>query len=271
MNNVACHMNFLHKENKINASGKLKMMGKPPVHKERDKKNVAEPLPASASNNHYITRLPLTSQVATTIRDMIVQDVFKPGERIRERQLSEQLNVSRTPMREALKVLEGEKLVTLLPNRGAVVVDPAPSEVRELLEILGALEALGGRLATEKATVDEIAEIRALHFEMLAAFSRKDRLAYFKLNQRIHTSIIAASRNVSLIETHSHFNARLYRVRYRSNQLNAKWQQAIDQHETIIQALEARDGELLSDQLSSHLGSTWTKVSEEYYIKQTGK
>ena len=242
-------------------------MGNYSTHKENNNKNIAEPVSDKTLKNHNIARLPLTSQVATTIRDMIVQDVFKPGERIRERQLSAQLNVSRTPMREALKILEGEKLVTLLPNRGAVVVNPDPSEVRELLEILGALEALGGRLATENATVDEIAEITALHFEMLATFSRKDRLAYFKLNQQIHTSIIAASRNVSLIETHRHFNARLYRVRYRSNQLNAKWQQAINQHKIIIQALEARDGELLSNQLMSHIGSTWAKVSEEYYIE----
>lgn len=243
------------------------MMVKFTTYKENNNENITETVSVRSSKSHNITRLPLTSQVATTIRDMIIQDVFKPGERIRERQLAEQLNVSRTPMREALKILEGEKLVTLLPNRGAIVVNPAPSEVRELLEILGALEGLGGRLATKNATTDEIAEIRALHFEMLATFSRKDRLAYFKLNQQIHTSIIAASRNESLIETHGHFNARLYRVRYRSNQLNAKWQQAIDQHEIIIQALEARDGELLSNQLLSHIGSTWAKVSEEYYIE----
>lgn len=212
-------------------------------------------------------RLPLTSQVATIVRDMIVQDRFEPGERIRERQLSEELNVSRTPLREALKILEGEKLISLLPNRGAVVADPAPSEVRELLQVLGALEALGGRLAAENATDADIAEIRALHFEMLAAFSRKDRLAYFKLNQSIHTSIVAASCNASLIDTHIHFNARLYRVRYRSNQRNAKWHEAMDQHEDIILALEARDGELLASRLSAHLGNTWDKVSVDDYAE----
>ena len=215
-----------------------------------------------------VARLPLTNQVATTIRDMIVQDVFKPGERIRERQLSAELNVSRTPLREALKILEGEKLVELLPNRGAIVADPDPGDVQELLQVLGALEALGGRLAAEHATDEEIAEIRALHFEMLAAFSRKDRLTYFKLNQQIHTSIVAASRNASLIETHAQFNARLYRIRYRSNQRNAKWHEAIEQHEGITEALEARDGELIASRLSSHLGSTWVKVSEEDYASR---
>jgi DNA-binding GntR family transcriptional regulator len=212
-----------------------------------------------------VPRLPLTGQVASAIRDMIVQDRFKPGGRIRERQLSEELNVSRTPLREALKILEGERLVEIWPNRGAVVADPRPSEVRELLQVLGALEALGGRLAAEYATDEEIAEIRALHFEMLAAYSRKDRLTYFKLNQKIHKGIVAAGHNVVLIETHEQFNARVYRVRYRSNQQNALWHEAIEQHEAITEALEARDGELLAQRLSSHLGHTWTKVSAEDY------
>ncbi len=213
-------------------------------------------------------RLPLTGQVATIIRDMIIQDKLKPGERIRERQLSQELKVSRTPLREALKILEGEKLISLLPNRGAVVADPAPDEVKDLLQVLSALEALGGRLAAEKATDEEICEIRALHFEMLAAYSRKDRLAYFKLNQKIHKAIVAASRNQALIDTHAQFNARVYRVRYRSNQRNAMWHEAIRQHEDIITALEARDGDVLANRLSSHLGNTWEKFQADDYVSR---
>jgi len=243
------------------------MTGDDPNRAPTNEEYETEQGPDDGPNAGNVSRLPLTNQVATTVRDMIIQDRFKPGERIRERQLSEELNVSRTPLREALKILEGEKLVSLLPNRGAIVADPAPHEVRELLQVLGALEALGGRLAAENATDKEIAEIRALHFEMLAAFCRKDRLTYFKLNQLIHKSIIAASRNASLIETHEQFNARVYRVRYRSNQRNALWHEAVDQHEEIIVALEARDGELLADRLSSHLGNTWAKVSIDDYAE----
>ena len=108
-----------------------------------------------------ISRLPLTGQVATTIRDMIVQDRLKPGERIRERQLSKELNVSRTPLREALKILAGERLVDILPNRGAVVADPAPEEVRELLQVLGALEALYlETMCPEKMSLKAISSMR---------------------------------------------------------------------------------------------------------------
>ena len=209
-----------------------------------------------------ITNLPLANQVATILRDMIIQDKLKPGERIRERQLSEKLDVSRTPLREAIKILESEKLVESLPNRGAVVSNPEPENIRELLQVLATLEALGGRLAAENATDQQVSEIRALHFEMLAAFCREDKLTYFKLNQAIHKSIMAASGNSALIETHDQLNARVYRFRYLSNQRNEKWHEAVDQHESIVKALEARNGKQLEQVMANHLGQTWIKVSE---------
>ncbi len=216
----------------------------------------------SGSEKATVASLPLASQVASTLRDMIVQDKLEPGMRIRERQLSEQLSVSRTPLREAIRILVSEKLVESLPNRGAVVADPDPRRVQELLQVLGALEALGGQLAAEIATDDEISEIRALHFEMLAAYHRKDKLTYFKLNQSIHKGIIAASGNDVLVDTHAQLNARLYRIRYISNQRNELWHEAVEEHEKIVAALEARDSDLIKDLLTRHLGRTWVKVQE---------
>lgn len=204
---------------------------------------------------------PLTSHVAARLRDLIIQDVLKPGEQVRERELAEQLAVSRTPLREALKILAAEGLIVLSPNRSAVVADPSPQEVHDLLEVLGGIEALAGELAAERARDEEIAEIRALHYEMLAAYARQDRLEYFKVNQLIHRAIVRASANPSLVDVHARLNARLYRVRYRSNLLNTRWHTAIEEHESILEALAARDGQTLSRVLRAHLGSTWAKVS----------
>lgn len=205
---------------------------------------------------------PLTTSVANRLRDMIAQDALPAGERIRERALAETLQVSRTPLREALKVLATEGLVELFPNRGAVVSNPDPVEVQDLLQVLGVLEALGGELACAQAGEQDVAEVQALHYEMLAAYARKDRLTYFKVNQQIHKAIVAISGNASLIETHARINARLYRVRYRSNSRNTRWDVAIEEHEAILAALKARDGAALSKILRSHLGSTWANVSE---------
>ena len=205
---------------------------------------------------------PLTRQVADRIRDMIIQDELKAGERIRERDLAERLSVSRTPMRESLKILESEGLVEILPNRGAVVADPGLEQIHDMLRVLAVLESLAGELACDRATDAEIAEVRALHFEMLAAFARSDRMSYFKCNQRIHLAIVAASKNRSLIATHARINAQLYRARYRSNLENRRWHTAIEEHEEILARLEARDRNGLAAIMKSHLGSTWAKLAE---------
>ena len=205
---------------------------------------------------------PLAELVAARLRDLIVQDELQPGERIRERELAERLSVSRTPLREALKGLAAEGLVELSPNRSATVANPAPQAIRDLLEVLGGIEALAGELAATRAGDEEIAEIRALHHEMLAAYAREDRLAYFKANQAIHGAIVSAAANPALADVHRRLNARLYRVRYRSNLRNTRWHTAIEEHESILEALEARDAKRLAAIMRAHLGSTWAKVSE---------
>jgi len=201
-------------------------------------------------------------QVASTLRDLIIQDELKPGDRIRERQLSERLKVSRTPLREAIRILVSERLVDSLPNRGAVVADPGQEEVRQLLEVLATLEALGGRLAASAATDAEIQEILALHHAMLAAYYRRDKLSYFKINQEIHKGIVAAAGNRVLVDTHAQLNARLYRIRFISNQRNERWHEAIEEHERMAEALKARDGARLADLMRAHIGQTWTKVRD---------
>lgn len=217
----------------------------------------ARPTPAPAA-----APLPLAQRVADAIRDMIVQDELAPGERIRERDLAARLDVSRTPMREAIRILTTEGLVESSPNRSARVSDPTPREVRDMLRVLGTLEALAGELACAEADDAEIDEVRALHYEMLAAFARKDRLDYFKINQKIHIAIVAASHNAPLIELHRQLNARLYRVRYQSNLKSRTWPTAVDQHDLILEALQTRDGEALREILRRHLDNAWVKVSD---------
>lgn len=216
-----------------------------------------------------VARETLAQRVAANLRDMIVQDILPPGARVRERTLAQELDVSRTPMREALRILATERLVELLPNRGAVVTNPSAGEVRNLLSVLGVLEALAGEQAAASATDAEIEEINALHYEMLASFKRRDRLTYFKLNQAIHRGIVAASHNEALREIHGQVNARLYRVRYQSNLNNTKWHTAITEHDAILQALCDRDGPRLARIMRAHLGSTWRNVGDSIFRDET--
>lgn len=200
------------------------------------------------------------ARVAERIREMIIQDVLPPGAPIRERTLAEQLQVSRTPLREALKILAAEGLVELAPHRGASVAAPSAEEIRELVQLLGVIEAYAGELAAAAATDEEIREITALHFEMLAAFTRGDRLAYFHRNQAIHLALVRATRNRTLIAHHGMLNARVYRARYLSSMRTERWRKAIGEHEAILAALQRRDGAGLAAILREHVLRGWDET-----------
>ncbi|MCP5152114.1 MAG: GntR family transcriptional regulator [Chromatiales bacterium] len=207
-------------------------------------------------------RRPLPTQVAEQVRDMILEGVLTPGARIPEQAVSERLAVSRTPLREALKILATEGLVELKPNRGAVVANPRPEEIRDLIQVMAALEALAGELACERASDTQIAEIRALHEELVAARARGDRLTYFKRNQDVHLAIVAAAGNAPLTELHRTLNARCYRILYMSNERNERWHVAVEDHQAMVDLLSARDAPALSALLRQHRNVAWEAVQD---------
>lgn len=180
-------------------------------------------------------------QVADAIRDMIIQDELPPGSRISERQLAERLGVSRTPVREALRILAREGLVETRSNRRTFVAAPLPAELADTLVVLAAVEGVAGEMAIARMTDAEIGEVRALHHEMLAAYARGDRLGYFKKNQEIHLAIVAGARCASLASVHAILNGRAYRVRYQVNRYTDHWTEAVKEHEVLLAALERRD------------------------------
>jgi DNA-binding GntR family transcriptional regulator len=190
---------------------------------------------------------------------MIVQGRLPAGGRLNERLLTAQLGVSRTPLREAFKVLATEGLVELLPNRGAVVTQMDPVRLAESLAVMGALEALAGELACANATAAQINEIRALHFEMLAYHARGDLAGYFKFNQAIHMKLVKYSGNAVLYNVYRQLNGNVRRARYMANLSKERWDAAVREHDEILAALVARDvtriRALLSDHLSHKLAS----------------
>src|SRR5262245_12518731 len=132
----------------------------------------------TTSNVISIPRQVLHQQVGTRLRQLIVEGRLAPGAKINERALCEELQVSRTPFREAVKMLAAEGLVELLPNRGAAVARMSEQVVADTFEVIACLEGQSGELAAQRITDEELAELRALHFEMLAAFTRRDLPTY---------------------------------------------------------------------------------------------
>jgi DNA-binding GntR family transcriptional regulator len=212
-----------------------------------------------------IPRANLHEQAANRLRQMLVEGRIAPGAKLNERELSEVLDVSRTPLREAIKMLAAEGLVELLPNRGAIAVELTEEDVRHTFEVMAGLEAQSGELAAQRITDEEIAEIRAMHFEMMAAYTRRDLSNYYRLNAAIHRAINAAAKNPVLSATYERVNARLQALRFRSNQDEEKWKSAVDEHEQMVQALAARDPAAMRKVLAVHLTNKLEVVLEQLH------
>lgn len=202
---------------------------------------------------------PLTDQrilagpISERLRELIIEGELKPGARLNERLLCDQLRVSRTPLREALRRLAHDGLVTLVPNRGAFVTEMSKDSVRESFEIMAALEALAGELACRHIEDADIAEIEALTFEMQACHARRDLPEYYRLNRAIHERIASAARN-SLLDEMSHtLNLRIQNLRFRSNLDQHKWDGAVREHQRMVELLRARDGAALAALMREHL------------------
>src|SRR3990170_5808929 len=206
----------------------------------------------------------LHGEILLRLRDYVVEGNIPEGARVPERQLCEMLGISRTPLREALKVLASEGLVELLPNRGARVRQLSEHDLNELFDVMGGLEGLAGRLACENITDAEIAEIERLHYEMYGFYLHRDMHGYFRINQLIHHKIVEAARNATLLSAYANFAGRIRRVRYSANfaRKRDRWGEAMREHETILDALRRRAGSELSDILFKHLRNKRTPPAE---------
>ncbi|MBP7063297.1 GntR family transcriptional regulator [Ferrovibrio sp.] len=200
-----------------------------------------------------IPRLGLHDQVAARLRTMLVEGLIQPGAKLNERELCERLGVSRTPLREAIKLLAAEGLVDLLPNRGAIAVKLTEADVLNTFEVLAMLEGMSGELAAQRITDAELTEIRALQYEMMACFARRDLSGYYRINARIHSAINNAARNPVLGNAYRAINARVQSLRFRTNQNETKWQLAVQEHEQMVEALAAHDAAAMKALLVQHL------------------
>jgi len=204
----------------------------------------------------------LHEAVTARLRDLIVEGELPEGSRIVERELCEQLGVSRTPLREAFKVLAVEGLVEILPNRGAVVARLGPREARDMLAVIARLEALAGELACANASEAEIAALQALHDRMMAHYRARERLEYFHLNQDIHLAIVKLARNDVLLAMHARLHTRMKRIRFRGNDIAENWAAAVADHEAIMAAIARRDGKAAGAVLQRHLEASWLRLAD---------
>lgn len=200
-----------------------------------------------------ISRRYLHDEVAKRLRSLILSGELEPKSRVNEVELSERYGISRTPLREAIKILATEGLLELLPNRGARVVSLSDAEIDEMVEVVAGLEATAGDLACRAITDEEIADIDRMHREMIVAWKDGNEPDYFRLNREIHEAIMRASRNATLQTLYANFARRIQRARYSAHKTAAQWRKAVTEHEQMMALLKARESEKLSLLMRQHV------------------
>jgi DNA-binding GntR family transcriptional regulator len=200
-----------------------------------------------------ILRKTLHNELVTLLRNMIVGGELLPGSRIPESRLCDHFGVSRTPLREALKVLSAEGLVSLLPNKGARVVLVTRKEMEEIVPVLVTLAGLAGELACANIRADEIARIRGFHAQMLKHYGSGDEQSYNELNHALQDAIFEAANNKTLRETYNMLQMRLRSLFIVTPKASPQWADAVEDHEEMITALEAKDGKRLAAIARRHI------------------
>ena len=203
-----------------------------------------------------IRRRPLHDEATERVRDMIVEGRLAAGEWINEAELCQQLQISRTPLREALKVLATEGLVELVPRRGARVARLSARELVDLFEALGGIEGLAAELAAARMSNADLERLRQLQARIEERYKARDRLEYFHDNHELHLAIVRFSGNSAIVDIHARLIARVRRARYQAILSEARWSAAVEEHAQILAALEQGDASRAGELMRKHVAHT---------------
>jgi DNA-binding GntR family transcriptional regulator len=209
--------------------------------------NVFEP------QSRPLKRKSLHQELADQLRDLIVSGELEQGKKVPEKDLCSHFGVSRTPLREALKVLANDQLISLKPNRGAWVTPITRANVGEIYPVMGALEGLAGEMACARLSNAGIARIKGLHQKLEKTYGAQDRAGFFEVNQNIHEEIMIGAENQTLSAQFQSLAIRIRQARYLAPVSAEQWALTFSEHEEMIACLEARDGPGLARVLRTHL------------------
>lgn len=216
--------------------------------------------PAEDTGGARLARTGLHERAARQLRHMIVVGKLPPGALIVEAELCALLGISRTPLREAVKMLAAQGLMELRPNRSARVAPMDAAHIGDLFEGLSSVERMAAEFAADRLTRTELDALRKMQATMERHYAEGDLAAYFEVNQAIHGAILAGAHNATLVEMHRWLLARAERARFFALGARGRWVESIEEHRDILKALEARDGERAGRLLAAHVLHTGTGV-----------
>ena len=197
--------------------------------------------------------LPLRDVVFKTLRQAILTGELKPGERLLEIQLADKLGVSRTPIREAIRQLELEGLVTMLPRKGAQVAHITEKSMSEVLEVRLALDELSVMLACDRISDDELQLLKKACTDFEQAIESKDIKVIAAADVNFHAIILDASHNARLSQIVNNLAEQMYRFRFEYIKDESGWQSLISEHRMITEAIEKKDSKLAAQAIHVHI------------------
>lgn len=199
------------------------------------------------------TNRPLSFQVADKIRVLIRKNELVSGTRLNEKKLCARLGVSRTPLREAFRMLSAEGLVSILPNKGACVAEPSLDDVLHMFETMGIMEGNCARLACERLVDSDLMELERLHAQLETHFENGDHEGYMDCNHEYHTFVQEKAGNPVLSKMVSSLRDVILLHRYRQIYRPGRFSESIEEHRRIIEAFRYRDGERAERLMRAHL------------------
>ncbi|WP_430245311.1 GntR family transcriptional regulator [Neorhizobium sp. DAR64861/K0K2] len=205
-------------------------------------------------------RQPLSRLVADQIRDHISNGVLLPGQKLNEREIMDRMGITRTPLREAMSILVGEKLIEMSPNRGAIITTLTDTDIKSMLEVRGMFEYRAGELAVGRVTGAEVDHLAGLCEKMDALRLDNNPNDWWATNRLFHKTIVALSGNPMLIDYYANISLRMTVYNY-FNRLGVtttdRWESSEEEHRQIVELLRQRDGAGLGAVLEQHLMSSW--------------
>lgn len=212
--------------------------------------------------------LPLRDVVFHTLRQAILRGELKPGERLMEIQLANKLGVSRTPIREAIRKLELEGLVLMIPRKGAEVADISEKSLRDVLEVRKALEELAVKLTCDKIKRAQITELRAAAEEFKMTLRSGDITLIAEADVRFHDVIYEATDNQKLIQLLNNLREQMYRYRIEYLKNQEAYPQLLTEHEEIIRRIEKKEKELAAEIVCKHIDNQVEAVMDVIRTKK---
>jgi DNA-binding GntR family transcriptional regulator len=213
-----------------------------------------------SSSASKLSRISLHDQLVARLREMIVGGELRPGAALPERMLCETFGVSRTPLREAFKILASEGLIELRPHRTPVIAPIDRDEIANMFAVMVALDGLAGEQAATSASDDDIARLNAMHEQLVRLHRDASRAAYFRQNQDIHIEITRLAGNPVLLNVWTTLHANIFRARASANYDTRRWTESVEEHAAFMARLNARDASGFAAALSAHTRKTGDAV-----------